>query len=474
MPLNNKKTKIVCTIGPVSEKEEVMKELIKSGMNVMRLNFSHGDFAEHGARVKTARKISKDTGIPVAIIQDLCGPKIRIGDFKTKTIVLKEGAEFVITTEDIVGDEKKVHINYPLFPKEVKVGHFILLDDGKKKLEVVKIKGSDVVCKVIIGGEIKGRRGVNIPGADLSISSITEKDKKDLEFSLENEIDYVALSFIRRPEDIHELREILKSIGSKAGIIAKIETPQAVSNIDRIIEMSDAIMVARGDLAIEIPAENVPLIQKMIIKKCNQWAKPVITATQMLESMIDSPVPTRAEVSDIANAILDGTDAIMLSEETTLGKYPVEAVKVMTRVAKHTENDYIHKQLLSDHERGERRSVADSITASAVKTADRVGAKYIVSLTETGRSARRMSRHRPDHFIIVMTPNKFTFQKSILYFGCEPVHIKKFKTFLEALEVVREYCFKNKMAVVGDKIVIATGLPFDENTETNMLIVETL
>ncbi len=474
MPINNKKTKIVCTIGPATEKEEVMTELIKAGMNVMRLNFSHGDFAEHLARVKTARKVSKDTGIPVAIMQDLCGPKIRIGDFSTKTIILKEGEEFVITTEDIVGDEKRVSINYPLFPKEVKVGLDVLIDDGKKKLEVIEINGNEVKCKVIFGGEIKGRRGVNIPGADLSVSSITEKDRKDLQFGIENEVDYIALSFVRRPEDIHELREILKSAGSKAGIVAKIETPQAVHNIDKIIEMADAIMVARGDLAIEIPAENVPLIQKMIIKKCNERAKPVITATQMLESMISSPVPTRAEVSDIANAILDGTDAIMLSEETTLGKYPVEAVKVMTRVAKHTENDYIHKQLLADHERGEKRSVADSITASAVKTADRVGAKYIVSLTETGRSARRMSRHRPDHFIIVMTPNKATYQKSILYFGCEPVYIKKFKTFLEALEVVREYCFKNKMAEVGDKIVIATGLPFDEDTETNMLIVETL
>jgi pyruvate kinase len=332
-----KRTKIVATIGPATEHHEKLENLLKAGMNIMRLNFSHGDWNEHQDRIDHLKIAMEKSGIKAEIMQDLAGPKIRIGIFSTDSITLKEGQTFTLTTDDIVGDESIVSVNYPLLPKEVLVGHIISLHDGKKKLVVEKVEGNSVICKVLVGGDMKGRRGVNLPDSDLSVKALTEKDLKDLEFGVKNNVDYMALSFVRKPDDITELREILNSKNCSAKIIAKIETPQAISNIDKIIELTDGIMIARGDLAIEVPFQKVPLYQKMIIKKCNEAGKFVITATQMMESMIKSPVPTRAEVSDVANAILDGTDAIMLSEETTLGEYPLEAVKAMTTIAKEIE-----------------------------------------------------------------------------------------------------------------------------------------
>ena len=301
-----KKTKIVCTIGPATESKEKLAALLSAGMNVMRLNFSHGDFKEHRARVDNLKKAMLETGKTAAILQDLGGPKIRIGMFKTESVMLKEGATFTLTTDKIDGDEKHVSVNYPLLPKEVKKGHIIFLHDGKKKLEVIDVKGNDVITKILVGGEIKGKRGLNLPDSNLSISSLTEKDLADLEFGIKNKVDFIALSFVRRPSDITELKDILTARKSNAKIIAKIETPQSLECIDEILELTDGIMVARGDLAIEIPAEKVPPVTKMLIEKCNYMGKPVITATQMMESMIKSPVPTRAEVSDVANAIYDG------------------------------------------------------------------------------------------------------------------------------------------------------------------------
>lgn len=471
---NIKKTKIVATIGPVTSSEEMLTKLLKEGVNIMRINFSHGDFAEHQIKINNGRTASKKTGIPVAFLQDLGGPKIRIGDFNKESINLKEGEVFTLTTEKIVGDEKKVFVNYPLLPKEVKVGGSILLHDGKKKLEIVDIKGNEVKCKIIIGGDIKGRRGVNLPGAYLSVSSITEKDRKDLEFGIKNKVDFVALSFVRRPDDIIELRNILNKAKLPAGIIAKIETPEAVENIDKIIELSDGIMVARGDLAIEVPAEDVPIIQKMVIEKCNKAGKPVITATQMLESMIKSPVPTRAEVSDIANAILDGTDAIMLSEETTLGDYPAEAVKMMAKVARRVESDFAHKRINGERNNLSQNSkdTADAITKEAVDIAHGVDARFIVGLTESSFSARMISRYRPAQDIIAMTPNKNTFGKLILNYGVVPVFIKKFKTLNEVMVIIRNHFIKNKLAKKGDKVVVVAGMPFGKKGATNMILVE--
>lgn len=468
-----KKTKIVCTIGPATESHASLTSLLKAGMNVMRLNFSHGDFKEHQDRVNHLRTAMEKTGIPAAILQDLGGPKIRIGMFKTDSVMLKNGQKFTLTTNKVEGDETRVFVNYPKLPKEVAKGHIIFLHDGRKKLEVLEVKGNDVICKVLVGGEIKGKRGVNLPDSDLSISALTEKDLADLEFGIKNKVDFIALSFVRRASDITELRKILDARKSKAGIIAKIETPQAVAAIDEIIDLCDGIMVARGDLAIEVPAENVPLIQKMIIKKCNEKGKPVITATQMLESMITSPVATRAEVSDIANAILDGTDAVMLSEETTLGQFPVEAVEVMNRVALRVESDLLHKQLLSG-DKGHYKNSGEAVAASAIRTADRVDAKFIVALTEYGYGARMTSRHRSDKPIVAMTPNKETFNKSNLLFGVTPVMIDKFKSFDDALDHIRPLLLKEKAAKKGDKVVIISGVPFNKVAESNVVMVETL
>lgn len=470
-----KKTKIVCTIGPATESEENLTKLLKAGMNVLRANFSHGDFKEHQGKVDNLRKAIKATGIPAAILQDLGGPKIRTGEFGTDSgrITIKKGQKFILTTEQVIGSESKVHINYEKLPKEVKVGERIMLDDGKKELLVTAVKGKEIHTKVIAGGELKGRRGANFPDTDLSISSVTDKDRSDLEWGIKNKVDFVALSFVRRPADVLELRRLLDKAKCKAGIISKIETPQAVADIDRIIELSDGIMVARGDLAVEIPAEEVPLVQKMIIKKCNEAGKPVITATQMLESMIKSPVPTRAEVSDIANAILDGTDAIMLSEETTLGDFPLKAVEVMSRVAVHVENDLLHRQLLNG-DKTTINSVGESVAASAVKTADHVDAKYIVALTERGYSARMTARHRSHKPIIVVTPNESTFNKSNLLFGCYPVMIDRFKTFDDAVSHIKPLLIKEKLAKKGDKIVLVSGVPFGKVNEANVMLVEGL
>ncbi len=469
-----KKTKIVATIGPATESEAMLSKLLQAGLNVMRMNFSHGDFKEHQGKVTNFRAAMKKTGIPGAILQDLGGPKIRIGNFKTESITLKEGKTFTLTTDQIEGDETRVSINYPLLPKEVAKGHIIFLHDGKKKLEVTDIKGNDVITKVLVGGEMKGRRGVNLPDSDLSIRALTEKDMKDLEFGIKNKVDFIALSFVRRPEDITDLREILKKRKCDAAIIAKIETPQAIKNIDSIIELVDGIMVARGDLAIEVPFEKVPGYQKMMIEKCNAAGKPIITATQMLESMIKSPVPTRAEVSDIANAIYDGTDAIMLSEETTLGDFPLEAVRVMTKVALEVERNYPERGIV--HAKGNGAiAIADSITGSVVKTAHDVGAKVIVALTESGFTARMVSRHKPSPVILALSPNERTSQKTVLSFGVTPVTISRYKTLADAFKIVRTHCLKEKLAVKGDKVVIVAGAPFDtKGVATNMLMVETI
>lgn len=340
----NKKTKIVATIGPVTASEVMLEKIVDAGVNILRLNFSHGDFAEHEPKVIFGRNVSKKLGVPVDILQDLGGPKIRIGDFASPDgIVLEPGQEFTLTTDTtVVGDQNKVSINYAKLPQEVVVGGIIFLHDGKKKLEVLEINGNEVKCKVLMGGPIKGRRGVNLPGAHLSIASLTDKDKADLEFGIKHNVEYVAFSFVRRASDVKELRDLCDSKNFHPKIIAKIEDCDGVANFDEILTLVDGVMIGRGDMGIEVGFENVPIIQKEIIKKCNAAGKFVITATHVLESMIKNPVPTRAEISDITNAVLDGTDAVMLSEETTLGEYPVEAVEMMAKTIVVTENSALY------------------------------------------------------------------------------------------------------------------------------------
>jgi pyruvate kinase len=471
----NKKTKIVATIGPKTETQAQLEKLLKLGLNVVRMNFSHGDFEEHQAKVDNGKKASKATGLPIAFLQDLGGPKIRTGEFDTESgrVTIKKGQTFTLTTKAVKGDESICSINYKKLPKEAKVGDRIMLDDGKKQLKVTKIQGEKIITKVIKGGELKGKRGVNLPDTDISISSLTPKDKKDLEFGIKNDVDFIALSFVRKPKDVKDLRKILDAKKSKAQIISKIETPQAIENIDEILELSDGLMVARGDLAVEVPAEKVPMLQKMLIEKCNEAGKPVITATQMLESMITNPVPTRAEVSDIANAILDGTDAIMLSEETTLGDYPLEAVEVMTRVAERTEENFVREVFYQDGI-DYLMGTGDSVTVSAVKNAIRLDAKYIVTITYSGYNARAMSRHKPTQPILVMTPKQKTFNQIQLSWGCHPIEVKEFKSFGDAMKEIRKYLLTNKLAKTGDKVVICTSMPFGEFHEPNAMVVETL
>lgn len=471
----NKKTKIVCTIGPRTESESMLTSLVNAGMNVMRLNFSHGDFAEHQRRVNNLKKVTKKLGTPIAILQDLGGPKIRIGEFKNGSTVLKPGATFTFTTEKIIGDDTIVSINYPLFAKEVKVGDPILLHDGKKELIVTKINGEKVTCKVVVGGEIKNKRGVNLPGSDLTISSITEKDKEDLKFGIKNKVDYIALSFVRRPEDIVELKNLLTKAKSEAKIIAKIETPQALKHIEQIIALSDGIMIARGDLAIEIPAEEVPLNQKMLIHMCNEAGKPVITATQMLESMIYSPVPTRAEVSDIANAILDGTDAIMLSEETTTGEYPVESVTMMSKVAKKIEGDGHYREMVGSRKYSDPiKRTSDAVGNGAIEVMKECGAKLVIAITERGFSARMISRFKPEQNILALTPHIKTQNQLALSYGCIAVVCKKFGELSHVIKEAKSIAVKEKLVHKGDKIVLVFGFPFGEKGSTNAVLVETI
>ena len=468
-----KRTKIVATIGPATEKPEKLHLLMKAGMNVCRLNMSHGDHAEHRARVKAIRAQSKKDGARLAILQDLSGPKIRIGDLETETVTLVPGKTFHLTTKKCLGTESKVYVNYARLPKEVKKGMYVMLNDGRQKLEVVGVSADTVTTKVIVGGTIKARRGVNIPGAYLSISSITDKDREDIVFGMKEDVDLMALSFVRKPEDISELREILKKGKKHIGIIAKIETQEAIEHIDDIINLSDGIMVARGDLAIEIGAEHVPVVQKMIIKKCNDKGVPVIVATQMLESMIHSPVPTRAEVSDIANSIFDGTDAIMLSEETTLGEYPVEAVEVMTHVAQEVEGSIYSKGLFHSKDSLDGSS-ADAVTHSVVCTARDLSAKAIIALTESGGTARLITRHKSPHYVIACSPNEKVLNQLMLSFGCVPMSIPHLKDLEPALVAVKKNVKDVMRLKKGDRVIVSAGVPFGKKGSTNMMIVETI
>ncbi len=465
-----KKTKIVATIGPATESKKQLLKLMKAGMDVARLNFSHGDFAEHGTRVKNIREIEKETGLGVAILQDLGGVKIRIGDFTNDQIILKRGQEFILTTKKISGDEKKVYINYKKLPQEIEVGQKILLDDGTKELKTIAIKGDEIITKVVNGGMIRSRRGVNIPDARLSVSALTPKDKKDLEFGFKYDVDFVAISFVRQAKDILQLRKILEKNNSRAQIVAKIETPEAIKNIDEIISATDVIMVARGDLAVEVPAQEVPHLQRMMIEKCQVKGRPVIVATQMMESMIKNPVPTRAEVSDVANAILNGADAIMLSAETTVGDFPVETVEMMTEIAKRTEQEIKYKPV-KDNEKYTKDTV-NAVSRSVIRTALDVEAKYIVALTESGYTARKISRYRPAQKIIALTPDRKTIKQLKISYGCYPEYIGGFHTVSETVAETKKILTERNIVKKGDKIVIVAGIPFGQSGATNMMIVE--
>lgn len=471
-----KRTKIVATIGPSSCDPKVLAKLIRAGMNVARLNFSHGSHEDHARAIETIRAVSKKLNEPIAIIQDLSGPKVRIGDFADGSITLVPGARFTLSSVPCVGSTERVFISYPHLPQEVKKGDTIMLDDGRRKLEVVSVHGNDVVTTVIVGGHIKGRRGVNIPGAFRKVSPLTKKDRADLVFGLAQGVDFVALSFVRSSGDVKKLRALIMKQGLKHAprIIAKIETPEAVEDIDAIIAASDSVMVARGDLAVEVSPENVPFIQKQIIRKCISAGKPVITATQMLESMIHSPVPTRAEVGDVANAILDGTDAVMLSQETAMGEYPVEAVAMMAQVAEKTENHSTYRDLFRGTRASDESETVDAVGRAVVDATHATNAKAIVALSESGFTARMISRCRPTRPIIVLTPREETARQLTLSFACHSFVATSFEDLLDVVAESRHVILKQKLAAKGDHIIIAAGIPFGKVGGSNLMLVQTL
>ncbi len=471
-----KRTKIVATIGPTSNDQKTVAKLIRAGMNVARHNFSHGSHEAHAKDMAVVRAASAELGANIAILQDLAGPKVRIGDFKEGSVTLVPGARMTLSAEPCEGTKDRVFINYPHLAEEVKKGDKILLDDGRRELEVVSVKGTDVVTKIIIGGTIKGRRGVNIPGAFHKVSPITKKDRADLVFGLEQGVDFVALSFVRSSDDVKMLRKLIAKQNPKRTpkVIVKIETPEAVANLDAIIAETDAVMVARGDLAVEISPENVPLIQKKIISECVAAGKPVITATQMLESMIQSPVPTRAEVGDVANAILDGTDAVMLSQETAMGEYPVEAVAMMAKIAHRVENDRAYREAFRRVRAvNNETEIVDAVGRSVVDALHATNAQAIVALTESGFTARMVSRYRPTRPVIVFTSHEGTARQLALSFACHPVVAPAFGNLAQVVEESKRLLVERKLAKKGDRFIISAGIPFGLVGGTNLMMVQT-
>lgn len=463
----SRKTKIVATIGPGSSPKDAFTKLLHAGVNITRENMSHGDHETHREQIANIRAVAKKEKMPVAILVDLSGPKIRIGDFVDGVVDLVPGQELILSGKKCDGTAEKVYFNYPYIKKDIKPGQILMLDDGKKKVEVIKVEGTDVYTKVIVGGKTKSRRGVNIPGAYLSISAITEKDEADLAFAIAEKVDFIALSFVRTAKEVHTLREMIKAQGGHQMIVSKIETEEAIENIDAIIAATDAIMVARGDLAVEVGPEKVPNLQKMMIKKCNELGKPVIVATQMLESMISSPVPTRAEVSDVANAIFDGADAVMLSEESALGQYAIEAVSMMDTIAKQVEGSLpTHRRL-----KVQDNNVADSVSASVVHNAEDVHATAIVALTESGFTPRMIARYKPLQSIIALTPHETIARQLLLTYGCTPILIKPIKAIGQVADTVTTTLLKEEIVASGDNVVITAGVPFSVPGTTNMMLI---
>lgn len=465
------KTKIVCTIGPACQDRNTLKKMIREGMDLARLNFSHGDHDFHREMVNLIRETSDEMGIPIGIIQDLGGPKIRLGELPGDGFVLKEGDEVILTGEEIESSPEKLHVSYPLLARDLQPGEPVLLDDGRLQLIVKKILGDDVVCEVVDGGRIKSHKGVNLPASSLSISALTEKDRRDAKLGIELGVDFIALSFVRKPSDIRELKELLEKERSFIPVIAKIEKQEAVNNLDAILTAADGAMVARGDLGIETPIERVPLIQKEIIKKCNQMSKPVITATQMLDSMIRNPIPTRAEVTDIANAILDGTDAVMLSGETAVGKYPVEAVRTMDKIGRATE-EMLEKRTTPDYP--SHHNVVDSISEATCKIASELDAKGIIVLTDSGRTARLVSRYKPDALIFAVTYQETTVRQLKLSWGVVPLIAEATTNTDRMLELASEACLKSGLVKTGDLVVTTAGIPAMVKGSTNMIKVDVL
>jgi pyruvate kinase len=477
-PGNGKRTKIVATIGPASRDPETIRQMIRAGMNVARINFSHGDHETHGETIDRVRRVAQEENAVVAILCDMQGPKIRIGKVANEPLMLKKGDKVTLTLDSVPGENGLISLPHPEFVRDIKVGMQLLLDDGNLELLVVGTVARGLICEAVVGGALSSRKGVTAPTARLTLSAITDKDREDIEFALKSHTDYLAMSFVRSPEDIRELRWLIRHLGGDVAVISKVEKHEALETIESIIAVSDGIMVARGDLGVETPAEEVPMHQKRIIRLCNAAGKPVITATQMLNSMVDNPRPTRAEASDVYNAILDGTDAVMLSNETAAGKYPVIAVETMAGIARIAEGNLSkatreHRTIYKPDSEG-RQAISDAISQSTCQVAEALGAKAIITTTLTGYTTRRVAKERPTTQVICVTPNEVTQRLMALVWGVTPLLMPEFTTIDEMIASVVKASQEAGLVNDGDSLVIIAGVPFGIGGQTNFLKIHTV
>ncbi|HVA38890.1 MAG TPA: pyruvate kinase [Candidatus Dormibacteraeota bacterium] len=469
-PVAFKRTKIVATIGPASRRPETLRAMIAAGVNVFRLNFSHGTREEHAAAIADVRRIAADLGTYIAILQDLPGPKVRTGDLADgiAAVHLEPGARFTLTTEPAAGDAGRVSVSYDGLPADVEPGTDIFLADGAIQLRILETTGAEVRTEVVRGGDLRPRQGINYPAGTLRLESVTERDFEHLAFGLEHEVDWVALSFVRTPRDVARVKAFIEEHHLHTPVLAKIEKHEALDHIDEIIAAADGIMVARGDLGIEIPLEQVPMIQKDLIMRANRASKPVITATQMLESMVRSARPTRAEAADVANAILDGTDAVMLSGETARGDFPVEAVRVMAEIAREVERNYPHEKLGQRRLEGSARSVEIAIAESAARVTEQLGLRLVVTGTTTGNTARHISSFRPHARIIALTPRPHVARRLALFWGVDPLPVQSYRYFETLIELAEERLKQERLVEPGEIVAITSGMPVGEGG-TNVL-----
>ncbi|MGG7079001.1 pyruvate kinase [Clostridium sardiniense] len=467
-----KKTKMICTIGPASENEEILSKIIEAGMNASRHNFSHGDHEEHGGRIRKVKELAKKFNKEIAIVLDTKGPEIRTGNFEPSKLELQKGSEFTIYVgEEVVGDATKCSVSYDGLANDVKPGNTILIDDGLVGLEVRRVEGNKVICEVMNTGLVGSHKGVNVPGVSIKLPALTKKDESDLIFGCEMGVTMIAASFVRKVEDVRAIRKVLDENGGENILICpKIENQEGVDNIDSIIAESDAIMVARGDLGVEIPIENVPAVQKMIIQKCNKAGIPVVTATQMLDSMIRNPRPTRAEVSDVANAILDGTDAIMLSGESANGSYPVEAVQTMAKIAEEAEKQLKYEVAVSQAT-SHIPAISGVISRATCNAANELQASAIVSSTQSGATAKRLSQCRPECPIIAVTPDETVAKQLAFSWGVYSIVSDRLESTDEMMDKSVEIAKENGFVQNGDTVVIAAGVPVGEVGATNLMKV---
>ena len=469
-----RRTKIVCTIGPSIDTEERIEALIEAGMDVARLNLSHGKRDEHLRWVEMVRNVASSMKRNTGILYDTRGPEVRTGDLTEAAVILEDGQDFTLTTEPIIGDNKRVSVTYPNLHNDIREGCLVLIDDGLISLEVITIDGRDIKCRVLNGGELRTYKGLNTPGTRINLPAMNEEDKTDLKLALDNEISFLAASFTRSAEDILEIRRLVEGYGGHIMILAKIESREGVENYDSILEVSDGIMVARGDLGVEIPPEEVPLLQKTFIRKCNLAGKPVITATQMLDSMIRNPRPTRAEASDVANAILDGTDAVMLSGETAMGKYPIEAVQTMSRIAVKTEEGLDYQGLLYRMSSATKKTVTDAISYATSHIAAELKADAILTATQSGQTARMVSKYKPAAPIVAVSSRRQVANQLTLTWGVKAIICPPVSTTDDMFSNAIEASLKEGVIKQGNLVVITAGVPVGVSGTTNLLRVETV